>query len=45
VTIKDAGNQPGGIMRYGIPKYRLPRDILDAEKCPCGAISMVPEET
>ena len=31
VTIKDAGGQPGGMMRYGIPKYRLPRDILDAE--------------
>jgi NADPH-dependent glutamate synthase beta subunit-like oxidoreductase len=31
VTIKDAGSQPGGMMRYGIPKYRLPRDIMDAE--------------
>jgi NADPH-dependent glutamate synthase beta subunit-like oxidoreductase len=31
VTIKDAGSEPGGMMRYGIPKYRLPRDILDAE--------------
>jgi NADPH-dependent glutamate synthase beta subunit-like oxidoreductase len=31
VTVKDAGSQPGGMMRYGIPKYRLPRDILDAE--------------
>ena len=31
VTIKDAGSAPGGMMRYGIPKYRLPRDILDAE--------------
>jgi 2-oxoacid:acceptor oxidoreductase delta subunit (pyruvate/2-ketoisovalerate family) len=31
VTIKDAGGEPGGMMRYGIPKYRLPRDILDAE--------------
>jgi hypothetical protein len=29
VTIKDAGAAPG-MMRYGIPKYRLPRDILDA---------------
>jgi NADPH-dependent glutamate synthase beta subunit-like oxidoreductase len=25
VTIKDAGAEPGGMMRYGIPKYRLPR--------------------
>ena len=31
VTIKDAGSEPGGMMRYGIPKYRLPREILDAE--------------
>ncbi len=31
VTIKDAGAAPGGMMRYGIPKYRLARDILDAE--------------
>jgi hypothetical protein len=31
VTIKDAGADPGGMMRYGIPKYRLPREILDAE--------------
>ena len=28
---RDAGPQPGGMMRYGIPKYRLPRDVLDAE--------------
>ncbi|MBV8429950.1 MAG: NAD(P)-binding protein, partial [Solirubrobacterales bacterium] len=31
VTIKDAGPRPGGMMRFGIPKYRLPRDVLDAE--------------
>jgi NADPH-dependent glutamate synthase beta subunit-like oxidoreductase len=31
VTVKDAGAEPGGMMRYGIPKYRLPCDILDAE--------------
>ncbi len=31
VTIYDAGPQPGGMMRFGIPKYRLPRDVLDAE--------------
>ena len=31
VTVKDAGAEPGGMMRYGIPRYRLPRDILDAE--------------
>jgi NADPH-dependent glutamate synthase beta subunit-like oxidoreductase len=31
VTIKEAMDKAGGMMRYGIPKYRLPRDILDAE--------------
>jgi NADPH-dependent glutamate synthase beta subunit-like oxidoreductase len=31
VTIRDAGPQPGGMMRYGIPSYRLPRDVIDAE--------------
>jgi 2-oxoacid:acceptor oxidoreductase delta subunit (pyruvate/2-ketoisovalerate family) len=31
VTVRDTGAEPGGMMRYGIPKYRLPRDILDAE--------------
>jgi 2-oxoacid:acceptor oxidoreductase delta subunit (pyruvate/2-ketoisovalerate family) len=31
VTIRDAEQEPGGMMRYGIPAYRLPRDVLDAE--------------
>ncbi|BCK86980.1 NADPH-Fe(3+) oxidoreductase subunit beta [Sideroxyarcus emersonii] len=31
VTICDAGPYAGGMMRFGIPKYRLPRDVLDAE--------------
>ena len=31
VTIRDAGAAPGGMMRYGIPAYRLPRDVVDAE--------------
>jgi NADPH-dependent glutamate synthase beta subunit-like oxidoreductase len=31
VEIRDAGDEPGGMMRYGIPAYRLPRDILDCE--------------
>jgi NADPH-dependent glutamate synthase beta subunit-like oxidoreductase len=31
VTIRDAGPVAGGMMRFGIPQYRLPRDILDAE--------------
>ena len=31
VEIRDSSDSPGGMMRYGIPEYRLPRDILDAE--------------
>src|SRR5271169_3595566 len=31
VTVQEAGPAPGGMMRFGIPKYRLPRDVLDAE--------------
>ena len=31
VEIFDAGDLPGGMMRYGIPEYRLPRNVLDAE--------------
>src|SRR5687767_11662524 len=31
VTIVEAGPFAGGMMRFGIPKYRLPREVLDAE--------------
>jgi 2-oxoacid:acceptor oxidoreductase delta subunit (pyruvate/2-ketoisovalerate family) len=31
VEIQEAGPMAGGMMRFGIPKYRLPREILDAE--------------
>jgi NADPH-dependent glutamate synthase beta subunit-like oxidoreductase len=31
VTIVDAEQELGGMMRYGIPRYRLPREVLDAE--------------
>jgi NADPH-dependent glutamate synthase beta subunit-like oxidoreductase len=31
VTIFEAAEQPGGMLRLGIPAYRLPRDLLDAE--------------
>jgi NADPH-dependent glutamate synthase beta subunit-like oxidoreductase len=31
VEIYEGAEKPGGMMRYGIPAYRLPRDILDAE--------------
>jgi NADPH-dependent glutamate synthase beta subunit-like oxidoreductase len=31
VTILDAGPLAGGMMRFGIPTYRLPRAVLEAE--------------
>jgi NADPH-dependent glutamate synthase beta subunit-like oxidoreductase len=31
VVIREAAPIAGGMMRYGIPKYRLPRDVLEAE--------------
>jgi NADPH-dependent glutamate synthase beta subunit-like oxidoreductase len=31
VTVRDSAPLPGGMMRYGIPAYRLPREVLDAE--------------
>jgi NADPH-dependent glutamate synthase beta subunit-like oxidoreductase len=31
VEVRDAGDEPGGMMRYGIPAYRLPRDVLGGE--------------
>lgn len=31
VTVFDARNVGGGMMHYGIPSYRLPREILDSE--------------
>jgi NADPH-dependent glutamate synthase beta subunit-like oxidoreductase len=31
VTVKDASEHAGGMMRYAIPRYRLPREVLDAE--------------
>ena len=31
VEVRDAGAEPGGMMRYGIPAYRLPRHVLDGE--------------
>jgi NADPH-dependent glutamate synthase beta subunit-like oxidoreductase len=31
VEIHEAGPFAGGMMRFGIPRYRLPRDILEAE--------------
>jgi NADPH-dependent glutamate synthase beta subunit-like oxidoreductase len=31
VTIREASAEAGGVMRYAIPRYRLPREVLDAE--------------
>jgi formate dehydrogenase major subunit len=31
VTVFEAFSKPGGMLRYGIPKYRLPEDVLDKE--------------
>lgn len=31
VTIFEALQKPGGVLRYGIPPFRMPRDILDFE--------------
>jgi 2-oxoacid:acceptor oxidoreductase delta subunit (pyruvate/2-ketoisovalerate family) len=31
VTLRDSAVWAGGMMRFGIPAYRLPRDVLDAE--------------
>ncbi|MCP4676054.1 MAG: FAD-dependent oxidoreductase [Deltaproteobacteria bacterium] len=30
-TIFEAHEAPGGMIRYGIPSYRLPRDVIDRE--------------
>jgi len=31
VEVHEAGSKPGGMMRFGIPTFRLPRDVLDSE--------------
>ncbi len=31
VTVFESMSEPGGMLRVGIPEYRLPRDILDAQ--------------
>ena len=31
VTVFEGFSRPGGMLRYGIPKYRLPREVLDGE--------------
>jgi len=31
VTVYESASAPGGALRYGIPAYRLPREVLDRE--------------
>jgi len=31
VTVFDARSEPGGMLRYGIPEFRMPRDVLAKE--------------
>jgi formate dehydrogenase (NADP+) beta subunit len=31
VTVLEASDEPGGMMRFGIPEYRLPRGVIRAE--------------
>ncbi len=31
VTIYEKEERPGGVLRYGIPRYRIPEDVLHAE--------------
>jgi len=31
VTVFEAAGEPGGMLRYGIPAYRLPNDIVDRD--------------
>ncbi|HET8570102.1 MAG TPA: NADPH-dependent glutamate synthase [Candidatus Limnocylindria bacterium] len=31
VTVFEALQQPGGVLRYGIPDFRLPNEVVDAE--------------
>jgi glutamate synthase (NADPH/NADH) small chain len=31
VTIFEAFHKPGGVLQYGIPQFRLPKEIVDAE--------------
>jgi NADPH-dependent glutamate synthase beta subunit-like oxidoreductase len=40
VEIRDAGAEPGGMMRYGIPAYRMPRDVLAGELARIAALGV-----
>ena len=40
VTLTDAMPQMGGMLRYGIPQYRLPKDVVDAEVADIAAVGV-----
>lgn len=40
VTVRDSAAASGGMMRYGIPKYRLPREVLDGEVARIAALGV-----
>ncbi|MCD7860978.1 MAG: FAD-dependent oxidoreductase [Oscillospiraceae bacterium] len=40
VTLTDAMPQMGGMLRYGIPQYRLPKDVVDAEVAEIAAVGV-----
>ena len=40
VTVRDGAPMAGGMMRFGIPAYRLPRTVLDAEVARIAAIGV-----
>lgn len=41
VTVFDAAPEPGGMLRYGIPAYRLPRTVLEKEIAEIFAMGIV----
>ncbi|MDR1189556.1 MAG: NAD(P)-binding protein [Bifidobacteriaceae bacterium] len=41
VTVREAKEEIGGMLRYGIPQYRLPRDVIDSEVARIGRIGVV----
>ena len=43
MTLREAQEQPGGMIRYGIPRYRLPREVLDAEMARIVALAVTLE--
>jgi glutamate synthase (NADPH) small chain len=40
VTVLEALHAPGGVLRYGIPEFRLPRGILDRELAELSALGV-----